>query len=45
MTLPEYYTISAYGIVHVFTNKGKQTMTGDTSTEVISLSDWMLEST
>lgn len=45
MTLDEYYTISAHGIVHVFTDKGKKNRKGDTSTEVISLSDWMLEST
>lgn len=24
MTLDEYYTISAHGIVHVFTDKGKK---------------------
>lgn len=45
LTLNEYYTISANGIVHVFTDKGKKRAEGDTSTEVISLSDWMHEST
>lgn len=45
MTLREYYTISAHGIVHVYTEKGKKRIQGDTSTEVISLSDWMHEST
>ena len=44
--LDEYYTISANGIVHVWTEKGKKKASGgDTSTEVISLSDWMHEST
>lgn len=44
--MDEYYTISAHGIVHVFTAKGKKALgNSDTSTEVISLSDWMHEST
>ena len=45
LALDEYYTISANGIVHVWTEKGKKKAEGDTSTEVISLSDWMHEST
>ena len=46
LTLLEYYTISANGIVHVWTDKGKRLSgQGETSTEVISLSDWMHEST
>ncbi len=45
LTLNEYYTISANGIVHVFTERGKKRAEGDVSTEVISLSDWMHEST
>jgi len=47
LTLDEYYTISAHGIVHVFTDKGKKKkgQGNDTSTEVITLSDWMHEST
>lgn len=45
LTLNEYYTISAHGIVHVYTDKAKKRMEGDSSTEVISLSDWMHEST
>lgn len=54
LTLNEYYTISAHGIVHVWTEKGKKILfeqkdtlktLSDTDTEVISLSDWMHEST
>lgn len=50
MVLDEYYTISAHGIVHVYTDKYKkqQKLEGKedhSSTEVISLSDWMHEST
>ena len=43
--LSEYYTISSNGIVHVWTDKGKKIGRGQTTTEVISLSDWMHEST
>ena len=46
LTLDEYYTISAHGIVHVYTERAKKTKPdGNFSTEVISLSDWMHEST
>jgi dynein heavy chain len=45
MTLDEYYTISAHGIANIVTERGKKKRNGDVSTEVISLSDWMLEST
>ena len=46
LTLNEYYTISANGIVHVFTDKLKRkNPLADTSTEVLTLSDWMHEST
>lgn len=45
MTLDEYYTISAHGIAYIVTDKGRKLRSGDVSTEVISLSDWMLEST
>jgi dynein heavy chain, axonemal len=44
ITLNEYYTISAHGIVHVFTEKYKKDH-GDASTEFVSLSEWMHEST
>lgn len=51
LVLDEYYTISAQGIVHVYTDRYKKRQLkldgkeDHTSTEVISLSDWMHEST
>lgn len=43
INLSEYYTVSAHGIVHVFIDKNKSE--SKAATEVISLSDWMHEST
>lgn len=54
MNIPDYYTISASGIVHIYNEKYIKTHMGgnlgknfnvDRSTEVTSLSDWMHEST
>lgn len=43
--LDDYYTISVHGIVHVYLDKGKKKQDVDASTEVVSLSEWMHEST
>lgn len=46
INFPDYYTISASGIVHVFNEKYKGIKQNvDYSTEVTTLSDWMHEST
>ena len=50
MILDEYYTISAHGIVKVFSEKMKKQLKAEgkediASTEVVGLSDWMHEST
>ena len=42
--LTEYYTISVNGIVHVWTSRNYADK-GDKSTQVLTLSDWMREST
>ena len=46
MILDEYYTISAHGIVKVFTEKMRKQLKAQgreeiASTEVVGLSDWM----
>jgi len=45
LTLDDYYTISVHGIVHVYTDKGRKKKEIDGSTEVVTLSEWMHEST
>ena len=50
MILNEYYTISAHGIVKVFSEKMRKQLKAEgreqiASTEVVGLSDWMHEST
>ena len=54
LNFPDYYTISASGIVHIYNEKYIKThmtqnmsknLNVDRSTEVTSLSDWMHEST
>lgn len=43
INLAEYYTISAHGIVHVHADKYRKNT--QASTEFVSLSEWMHEST
>jgi len=44
INLSEYYTISAHGIVHVHADKYRKAH-NQASTEFVSLSEWMHEST